>query len=79
MDPRNQLKTTQVEAGNWQAVAWRATGVIESLKKSIFTLETEPVRVSALRADRLASSEKIISILQVVVQARDREISRLTD
>ena len=79
VDPRDQLKPTQVEAGNWQAAALRATGVIESLKKSIFTLETEPVRVPALGADRLALSEKIISILQVVVQARDREISRLTD
>ena len=56
---RAQLNTTQVEAATWLAATLRTTGVIESLKKSIFTLETEVARVSAQRADRLEWAEKI--------------------
>ena len=78
MDLRAQLKTSQVEAATWQAVALRTTGVIESLKKSIFTLETEGARVSAQRVDRLDSADRIVSSLQLAIQARDREISHLT-
>ena len=65
MDLRAQLKTSQVEAATWQAVALRTTGVIESLKKSIFTLETEAARVSAQRANRLKSAEWIVYSIQV--------------
>ena len=46
VDLRAQLKTTQVEGATWQASALRTTGVIESLKNSIFTHETEASRVS---------------------------------
>ena len=35
--------------------------------------------MSAQSADRFASTDKIISILQVEIQASDRGISRLTD
>ena len=41
-----QLKATQVESATWQASALKTTEVIESLKKSIFTLEKEAARVS---------------------------------
>ena len=78
VDLRAQLKTTQVEAATWQSAELKTIGVIESLKKSIFTLKTEAYRVSAQRADRLKSAENIISSLQLAIQARDREISRLT-
>ena len=56
----------------------RTTGVIESLKKSIFTLETEAFRVSAQRAERLESADRIVSSLQLAIQERDRKISHLT-
>ena len=67
-----------MKAGTWQAAALSTIGFIKSLKKSIFTLETEASRVSAQRAERHESAERMISSLQFAIQARDREISRLT-
>ena len=78
VDSRAQLKTGQVEAATWKEAALRTIGVIESLKKLIFTLETEASRVSAQSTERLESADRFISSLQLSIQARDREISRLT-
>ena len=67
-----------MEASTWQEDALETTGVIESLKKSIFTLEIEADRVSAQRANLLESAKTFIYSLQVAIPARGREISLLT-
>ena len=75
------MRSTEDDPGGgstWQAAALSNTGVIESLKSSIFTFDTEAARVSAQRGDRLETSERIIFTLQVAIHARDREIARLT-
>ena len=46
VDCRAQLKAGQVESSTFKASAYRNTMGIESLKKSIFTLETETAHVS---------------------------------
>ena len=55
----------------------KTTKLIESLKKSIFTLETDAARLSDQCANRLASAERMVATLQEAVQTRDREIVRL--
>ena len=63
-----------MESETWRASTLKTTEVMESLKKSIFTLETEDARVSAQRADRLASAGQMIARLPVTIQERDQEI-----
>ena len=75
VDLRAQLKTIQVESATWQASALKTTEVKKSLKMSIFILETKAARLSAQRAYRLESAEKIFCSLYVAIQARDRDIT----
>ena len=52
--------------------------MIESLRMSIFTLETEAARASSQRIDRLASADRMISSLHVTIQEQLREIYYLS-
>ena len=52
--------------------------MIESLKKLIFTLETDAARVSAQRSDRLVLADRMIASLNTAIHERDREINQLT-
>ena len=51
--------------------------MIESLKKLIFTLETDAARVSAQRSDRLVLADRMIASLNTAIHEWYRKINQL--
>ena len=49
------------------------------VKKSIFTLIAEVVRIFAQQEDRLISADRMIASLNVAIQEEDRETSQITN
>ena len=78
VDLKHSLSTTEKESKTWKSAAFKKTELIESLHKSIQSLESSARLTATHRDNRLASAERMIAELYSGIAERDRLINKLT-